>query len=348
MADGTRARMVDERLARHDEALTEVLANQQLEIRNTHTGIQETLELILDRLTTLERVPNRAHGEHQQGDGILPNPAQEQRPNRLQMVPIPHPKGELPSFEGYKPKVWLRKCERYFNLYRTQEHQKVEAAALYLNGLAETWYQSLVLSRGLVNWVDFKDELISRFEDELLDDIVEQFNRFVQTGSVDEFLGKFENLKAQMLVRNPHLNDAHFLYSFMGALKEEIRFAVKMFKPTTLKLAIEKARMQEKAIEAVQRRNKVTTATTMGQNSLPKALESSTSRPDAFKLSPEVYEYRKSNRLCFQCGDKYTVGHQCRPKQLNCLMGEVETTGGVSAEVDDPSYTDLSIEGEIK
>lgn len=134
-------------------------------------------------------------------------------------------------------------------MYRTHEHQKVEEAALYLNGLAETWYQSLVLSRGLVNWVDFKDELISRFEDELLDDIVEQFNRLVQTGSVDEFLGKFEDLKAQMLVRNPHLNDAHFLYSFVGALKEEISFAVKMFKPTTLKLAIKKARMQEKQLK---------------------------------------------------------------------------------------------------
>lgn len=54
-------------------------------------------------------------------------------------------------------------CERYFNLYITQKHQKVEVVALYLNGLAETWYHSLVLSRGLVNWVDFKEELISRF-----------------------------------------------------------------------------------------------------------------------------------------------------------------------------------------
>ncbi|KAH0767947.1 hypothetical protein KY285_003818 [Solanum tuberosum] len=195
-----------------------------------------------------------------------------------------------------------------------------------------------------------EEELISRFEDELLDDIVEQFNRLFQTGSMDEFLGKFEDLKAQMLVRNPHLNDPHFLSSFIGALKEEIRFAVNMFKPTTLKLAIEKARMQEKAIEVVQRRNNVTTkpATALSQNSISKALGNSAYRPNAFKLIPEVYEYRKSNRLCFRCGDKYTVGHQCRPKQLNCLTGEVETDEGVYMEVEDPTYIDLRIEGEIE
>lgn len=250
MVDGTTSRTLEDRLARHDETLNELLANQQ-EIQNTHIGIQGTLELIMYHLKTLERPPNRAQGEQQQGDEILPNTTQENRQNRLQIVPIPPPQWELPSFEDHEPKVWLRKCERYFYIYRTQDNQKVDAVALYLNGIAETSYHYLVLSRGVVNWVEFKEELISRFDDEVLDDIVEQFNRLSQTGSVDEFLGKFEDLKAQMLVRNPHLYDAHFLSSFVGALKEEITFVVKMFKLATLKLAIEKSRMQEKAIEAV-------------------------------------------------------------------------------------------------
>ncbi|KAK4721969.1 hypothetical protein R3W88_012202 [Solanum pinnatisectum] len=140
-----------------------------------------------------------------------------------------------------------------------------------------------------------KEELIRRFEDEFLDDIVEQFNRLVQIGSVDEFFKKFEDLKTHIPVKNPHLNDAHFLSSLVGSLKEKIRFVVKMFKQTTLKLAIEKGRMQAKAIEVVQTRNKVTAKPTiaMSQNSIPKVLGSSTSRPNAFKLSPEVYEYKK-------------------------------------------------------
>lgn len=50
-----------------------------------------------------------------------------------------------------------------------------------------------------------------------MEDVVEEFNKLVQTGSVDEFLSKFEDLKDQIIIKNPALNDAYFLSSFMGA-----------------------------------------------------------------------------------------------------------------------------------
>ena len=59
-----------------------------------------------------------------------------------------------------------------------------------------------------------------------------------------------------MSLRNPALNEAHFLSSFIGSLKEKARFEVKMFKSRTLKEAVEKARMKEMAIEAARRRNR--------------------------------------------------------------------------------------------
>ncbi|KAH0644743.1 hypothetical protein KY284_032627 [Solanum tuberosum] len=102
MAEGTRIKKLDEKLARHDEHLTELLNNQQ-DVRNTQTRIQGTLELILDHLTALERAPI----EQQPGVGLLSIPA-DYRPNRLQVVPVRPPKWQLPSFEGHDPKVWIR------------------------------------------------------------------------------------------------------------------------------------------------------------------------------------------------------------------------------------------------
>ncbi|KAH0714822.1 hypothetical protein KY284_007727 [Solanum tuberosum] len=133
-------------------------------------------------------------GENNRG-GLLPIPNQDNM-NRPQQAPI------LPP--------------------RVGDEQKVEIVALYLNEAAEVWYRSVILSGGIRNWIEFKEEL---------------------------------DLKAQMLIRNPMLNEAHFLSSFIGALKEEIKFYVKMFKPITLKIAIEKARMQEMAIETALQRN---------------------------------------------------------------------------------------------
>ncbi|KAH0658678.1 hypothetical protein KY285_027216 [Solanum tuberosum] len=43
----------------------------------------------------------------------------------------------------------------------------------------------------------------------------------------------------------------------MGALKQEIRLAVKMFKPTTLSYSIQHARMHDKAIEATQKKAQI-------------------------------------------------------------------------------------------
>ncbi|XP_070055604.1 uncharacterized protein [Nicotiana tomentosiformis] len=103
MVDGTRSKVVDDRLTQHDEVLEEVLNSQQA-FRTTQTGIQGTLKLILERLTLLERVPNIAGGNQPQEDELLPIPARDMRLNKLQMVPIPPPKWELPSYKGYEPK----------------------------------------------------------------------------------------------------------------------------------------------------------------------------------------------------------------------------------------------------
>ncbi|KAF3649019.1 hypothetical protein FXO38_17877 [Capsicum annuum] len=288
MAEDTRWKLNDEKIARHDEMLADLL-NLQQEVKNTQVGIQGTLELILDRLGALER---------------------DQQARTLAVD------------------CCLIQLRIYFMQYRIIDENKVETAALYLNGSAEVWYHSLVLSRGVVNWVDFKEELISRFGEILVEDVVEEFNKLSQTGTIDEFLGRFEDLKAQMLIRNPALNEAHFLSSFIGALKEEIRFAIKMFKPTTLKGAIEKARMQEMAIEAALRRNKSAIKSNQtlvnAGGSANKILNNPAIRTNTFRISPEVYDYRKTNHLCFKCGDKYGLRHICKKKQLNCLVGEVE------------------------
>ena len=47
------------------------------------------------------------------------------------------PKLEFPSFDGSKPRNWIRKCERYFTVFAIPEYQKVEIAAMYMTGRAD-------------------------------------------------------------------------------------------------------------------------------------------------------------------------------------------------------------------
>ncbi|KAH0685512.1 hypothetical protein KY290_016997 [Solanum tuberosum] len=190
-----------------------------------------------------------------------------------------------------------------------------------------------------------------------MEDVLEVFNKLNHTRSVDEYLGKFEDLKAEMLIRNPVLNEAHFISSFMGGLKKEIKYVIKMFKLITLSFAIEQARMQEKAIEAALKKDKTDTRPIKAHVSsfTPKPSVMTSTRPTTYRLSPEVYEYRKNNHLCFRCGDKYTPRHKCKNRQLNCIKGITEdgqaawaTPTETSKIIKEQALTDMIIEGEIQ
>ncbi|KAH0657832.1 hypothetical protein KY289_026580 [Solanum tuberosum] len=110
---------MDKKLDEHDELLLE-LRNGQQNLTATQHGILGTLELLLEHNNVMDC--GQARG--------CPT-------GSTQSNTCSYPKWELPSFEGLNSKVWVPKCERYFNLYRIDDAKKVDGATLYLNGDAE-------------------------------------------------------------------------------------------------------------------------------------------------------------------------------------------------------------------
>ena len=62
---------------------------------------------------------------------------------------------------------------------------------------------------------------------------------------MEEYQRKFEDLKSQVLEKEPGLTKTYFISAFIGGLQGELRNFVQMFKPTTLEEAIVLARLQE-------------------------------------------------------------------------------------------------------
>lgn len=77
-------------------------------------------------------------------------------------------------------------------------------------------------------------EKSARFRDEIGSQVVEEFNKEMQTGSLDDYLEKLEELKALMLVKNPSLPDDYFVDSFIGGLASYIKPFTRALKPKTL------------------------------------------------------------------------------------------------------------------
>jgi len=63
-------------------------------------------------------------------------------------------------------------------------------------------------------------------------------NRLLPVGNLDEYLTRFEELKALLLIRNPTMPDTYFLESFIGGLKPAIESFVRALNPQNLYLWI--------------------------------------------------------------------------------------------------------------
>ena len=187
-----------------------------------------------------------------------------------------------------------------------------------------------------VSWVQFCEFLTKLFGKKGGLDEQEEFNKLVQTSSVLEYVEKFEELKAVLLNRNPHLDEKYFISSFISGLKIELKPMVRLMKPMTLMDAVEIAQYQEQTVEIMCKKSEVkkslvsintkwSTNDKKGETNVVAEKKEGESVKDKFKkISPEEFQYRKNNHLCYKCGEKYGQGHVCKNEQYTYMLVEEE------------------------
>lgn len=62
------------------------------------------------------------------------------------------PKLEFPKFDGFNPRVWIKKASKYFELCKIQDDQRVDLASLHMIDKAENWVGSYLDVRKNVDW----------------------------------------------------------------------------------------------------------------------------------------------------------------------------------------------------
>ena len=116
----------------------------------------------------------------------------------------------------------------------------------------------------------------------------------------------------------------------MGGLRSEISKAIRMFKPKTLKEATSLARMKD---EQLQRQIRISRPPLPTRTLL--ALPTPTKASPVKRLTWDEMQQRRAQRLCFNCNDKFTVGHRCQGPQLLLLEGHTKTNEIMCEEVVD-------------
>lgn len=137
------------------------------------------------------------------------------------------------------------------------DYEKIITASMYMEAKADYWYLDYVEGRENMSWNRFVDVVTDRFSMVGEENIIGEFNKLKQDGTVEEYQERFEELKSFMLNMNRSLTEDYFVKSFLSGLKEEIRHMVYMLRPVNLTQAIQSARMQEQLIDATIKLQKV-------------------------------------------------------------------------------------------
>ncbi|XP_027102590.1 uncharacterized protein [Coffea arabica] len=383
MAEGTRYRSLEDQLKKQESKLQELAEsmvalhtsaqnelqqrlNEEMEKSNSRLesvvgNLDQKFCKLEQKFNALMKVMMKDKGGQENEGGpsepLLPTPpshvrlatqaemAGQQQESRGRMFTPNLPRLDLPMFMAGNPREWLRKCHKYFLNYHIPACQKVDLVEMFLEGKADNWFQGVKLAIPGLNWEEFSELLCERFSGKGSLDIVEEFNKLQQVGTVEEYEEKFEELKTLMLTKNPRLDESYFVSSFISGLKEEIKPMVKMFRPQTLTKAFEVAELQEYALEVQCKQTKNSGKIAMepkfgmykgqpgGQNLpnsyrlpaiTPNSRRTEVAHKEVGRLSAEELQYRRKNNLCYRCGEKFGLGHQCRTRGLNCVSVEEE------------------------
>lgn len=94
---------------------------------------------------------------------------------------------------------------------------------MHFDGKAALWFQNFSLKQADLTWDQFVEIISTRFKELKEASTVTAFNKLKQTGSLREYVGKFEELKAcLMLLKWEELSESYFVASFISGLTDEL------------------------------------------------------------------------------------------------------------------------------
>ncbi|KAK3146064.1 hypothetical protein QOZ80_3BG0261060 [Eleusine coracana subsp. coracana] len=104
------------------------------------------------------------------------------------------PKLDFPRFDGTDARIWVDKCQAFFNLYQIPHGFKIQAAAMHLDGCAAHWYQSFKSLNPYHDWDIFRASILGEFEVNAHRDKLMELLSILQTSTVADYKSRFEQL----------------------------------------------------------------------------------------------------------------------------------------------------------
>lgn len=242
---------------------------------------------------------------------------------------------------------WLSKCESYFGLDKTPEESRVTMTSLVLDEAGYQWFDGLKKSsQDLITWQIFSQGIRIRFNDTLQRPL-EELVQLKQRGTFSEYKEKFERISCRS-----NLSEEQKLDCYLGGLKEELAWDVRLFNPRMVLEATRVAKIKEMSLRSISKggltRNETKKGAMLanqnqGTSQDQRGILGKPGYKFQSKLSPEKVEEHRNKNLCFFCHERFTPGHNCLQRQKGqvFLMESEDPFPVQGMEVEENSGTEL-------
>ena len=222
---------------------------------------------------------------------------------------------DFPCFSGDDPASWVYKANQYFGYYQIPIAEKLLIASFHIELKALIWFQEAEEAGVITNWDSLVQALHVRFGSTAYDDLMKVLTRLRQTSMVAMYKAEFE----AMSNRIKGLSPLHKLSCFPSGLKDEIRLPMRMLNPQSLNEAFGLAKIQEEYELSCKKSVKFQQETGKGSLlGLPKrnVVVESKPRIPIKRLTPAQMDERRNRGLCYNCDEKWGVGHKYKNAKL--------------------------------
>lgn len=214
------------------------------------------------------------------------------------------------------PNGWLFKANHYFQVYQIPSSLMILTVSFYVEGEALVWFQDAEDSGIFTSWDSFVKALLLRFGDSPYDDPMESMKKLRQMGSVADYKSQFESLSSILREVSYKIK----LSCFIGGLKDEIRYPIRLLNPAKMHQAFGLAKLQEQYVQSSRKRGQSASwgasgTTVSGGVSAPTRTNSNFNFPMQRISRSQMKESRKRG-LCYNCDEKWYLGHKCKTTKL--------------------------------
>ena len=132
-------------------------------------------------------------------------------------------KVEMPIFNGDDPDNWLFRAERYFQIHKLTEFEKLTVSTISFEGPALNWYHSQEREKS-VDWVNMKERLLVRFRSMREGSLYGRFLRIQQTTTVEEYRNLFDKWVAPLSDLPEKVVEEMFMSGLKPWIQAEMHF----------------------------------------------------------------------------------------------------------------------------